>query len=669
MTQEKKLNLTKYAFLDYLKGDIFTWLNCNDNFQKASEEDEKLRESTPWRYKDKEDEENDFDIDEFYSTLRYGYEPDKLDLTKEVPDQIKAGLRVGQYSEMWAKLKWPTHNIVTIKGYDNEENVRKTNELLSSDKDLIIFEANFKHNDFVTRTDILVKTGNDIEIIEVKGSGSTKLLYALDLFFQKEIIERSNESYKGWKYSLLLLNKDYTHSSLYTKEQVAELVFINTNMVTNAHTLGSKVIKEYDPDKSTSWRLALNSYWYNPIEEWISMDEKPTFKDGKKRGKNFTFEVEAFFNTFVAEDLRNRFEDILTRIKEIQLMDNPPKLEFEDRNNRFMKSDYSIWALSVSGAYDVDDSIFDFRGTKLNWNKKCELFNDGIRSMVEPTFKDIVPDTIYKKYGDMTDEQAVLAFLTSDGKGTAGFGAPIQRNYFNKDESLIHKPLLLKDLSQYKSGPIYMYDFETANLAIPEVDGSSPYEQIVYQYSIHVITDPNDFDFETMKNIVHYEWLAEDRNKFHLNAWDEFVKVFETHGEGVYVAWNDSFEKNCIIRALDNWNFDDRIQIWLERIKDETIDLMIPFRSKFYYHKDLKGSYSIKYAGPHFASEIDYKNLSLVQRGDQSAAVAKMWLRADTDQSDIEWKQRREDMLKYCEYDTLLMVAILQRLKEKVKEY
>src|SRR5210317_1817655 len=98
--------------------------------------------------------------------------------------------------------------------------------------------------------------------------------------------------------------------------------------------------------------------------------------------------------------------------------------------------------------------------------------------MKEPSFEDIVPDTLLKKYGPMTDEQAIMAFLSSDGKGNAGFSAPIQRNYFEKEEALMHKPLLSEDLDQYKSGPIYMYDFETANLAIPEVNGSNPYEQI-----------------------------------------------------------------------------------------------------------------------------------------------------------------------------------------------
>ncbi len=658
---DKRLNLTKYAFLDYLKGDIFAWLNCNDNYQKASEEDEQLRILTPWRYSNDE-EDNEFDIDEYYKDIRYGVERDDLDLTTELPDQIKAGLRVGRYSELWAKGEWPSHEPITINGQSNEENINKTKELLSLDKDLIIFEATFKYNDFVIRTDILVKTGDEVKIIEVKGSSTPKLLYAFDLWFQKQIIELSNQEYNDWDYSLLLLNREYTHDVRYTEEQEAKFVFVNTNMVTNAHSLGAKKIPEIDPSKSVSWTKSLNNYWKNELIDWIGLDQTPSFMENKK-GKNFTFPIEQFFETYLAQEMEINFDDILQRIREIQLMDQPPKLEFEDRNNKYMKSDYMIWALQKSGAYEVENSIFDFRGNKLNWKVKCQLFLNGVKSMDEPSIEDIVPATLLSKVKGMSDEQAIMQFLDSDGKGAAGYSPIIQRNYFSKNEKLLHKILLKESLADYDRGPIYMYDFETANLAIPEVDKSSPYEQIVYQYSIHVITNPNDYDFATMKNVHHYEWLAEDRDTFHIEAWKNFVNVFKKHGEGVYVAWNDSFEKNCIKRALDNWDFDEETAGWMKEIQMETIDLMVPFRNKYYYHKDLKGSYSIKYAGPHFAPEINYKDLNLVQRGDQSAAVAKMWLREKSKQSDIDWGKRRKDMLKYCEFDTLLMVAILQRLQ------
>lgn len=667
MSNTKKLNLTKYAFLDYLKGDIFSWLNCNDNYQVASKANERLRNLTPWRFKDEEDVENDFDIDEFYSSMRYGVEEDDLDLSKETPDQIKAGIRVGEYSELWAKLNWPDHKVLFVNGNSNEENVRITKQALDSIENLLMFEGTFTYNDFNIRADIIVKTGDEVKVIEVKGSGSPKLLYGFDLMFQREVIERSNDNYINWDYSLLLLNREYIHNKEYNKEEKAKMVFVNTNMVTNAHQLGGKKIPEYDPDKPTNWIKSLNYRWYNPIEDWLDIDETPLFKYKTGRSKNFTFEFESFFNCTFIKEMRNNFDDILNKIKEIQLMDQPPKLEFESRNNKFLKSDYTPWALEVSGAYEVNDSIFDFRGNALNWDKKCKYFKEGKSSMRDLSIEEIVPSTLLNKVKGMSDEQAIMEFMKLDSKkGSASFGTIIQRNYFDKDETLKHRYMLLEDLQQYNDGPIYMYDFETANLAIPEVDGSSPYEQIVYQYSIHVILDPNDFDFKTMKNVIHYEWLAQDRDNFHIQAWENFKVVFEKHGPGKYVAWNKSFEINCIKRALEKWNFDDEVSGWLETIMNETIDLMDSFRAKFYYHKDLKGSYSIKYAGPHFAKEIDYKNLNLVQKGDQSAAVAKMWLRERTKQSDEDWFKRRKDMLKYCEYDTLLMVAILQRLKEKV---
>jgi predicted DNA binding CopG/RHH family protein len=50
-----------------------------------------------------------------------------------------------------------------------------------------------------------------------------------------------------------------------------------------------------------------------------------------------------------------------------------------------------------------------------------------------------------------------------------------------------------------------MYDFETVSQAIPRVKNMSTYEQVPYQYSIHVILDKDNFDFKSGKNIIHLE--------------------------------------------------------------------------------------------------------------------------------------------------------------------
>ena len=207
-----------------------------------------------------------------------------------------------------------------------------------------------------------------------------------------------------------------------------------------------------------------------------------------------------------------------------------------------------------------------------------------------------------------------------------------------------------------------MYDFETANLAVPLVEGGRPFQQIPYQFSVHIITNPNDYDFVTMKNVKHFEWLAKNKKTFVNDFWKELANMFLENGKGIYVSWNKSFEKT-IIRDMDISDLnDDQIEI-LNKVHDETIDLRDPFSVPYYYHKDFKGSSSIKKVGPHFEKSIRYDELQNVQKGDQSALYAKKWLTSKI--SEIEWEQIRNDMLIYCKYDTLLMVAILQRLQEK----
>lgn len=649
----KRLNLNKYAYLDYLKGDIFAWLTCNDNYLKAAKEDKELRDLTPWRYSDPEDAvENEDDNYE-----RYGLEA-------PITDQILTGLRVGEFSKLWAINKWPNHKVVNINLNTNLENLEMTKKALN-EKNVIIFESTFSYNDFFIKTDILVKTGNNIKVIEVKATTSPKEIHAFDLFFQREIINRSNTQWSNWDYSLLILNKQYIHDARLNtedgKKKIAEGVFINIDYTTNG-TLSER--KPEGKDYKVKWTHSNNIHFFNNLD---NTSEYPTFVEKRGRATNYTFSIKKFFESSLVKGLQDSFDKDLKRIMEIQRMENPPKLEFEDRNNKFMNSDYFVWALKKSGAFDVKGlSVFDLRN--INFKKKVELMNQNKLDVKDVFVSDISAKPFNEsKYNTTETNELINLFKNMDmpNKDTSKFSKVIQKHFFDKEESLLHKQAIELELSKYNKGPIYMYDFETANLAIPFVDCTSPYEQVVYQYSIHVILDPEDFDFKTMKNILHYEWLAKNKDNFNLEVWKNFVEVFKKHGEGTYVAWNMSFEKGCIKKAQTDLLTDEEKDI-LSKIVLETKDLMLSFQYKYYYHRDLKGSYSIKYVGPHFAKEINYKDLQNVQKGDQSAAVAKKWLRLNSKEGDLEWKDMRKDMLKYCEYDTLLMAAIFQRMKERL---
>ena len=57
----------------------------------------------------------------------------------------------------------------------------------------------------------------------------------------------------------------------------------------------------------------------------------------------------------------------------------------------------------------------------------------------------------------------------------------------------------------------------------------------------------------------------------------------------------------------------------MERFNANMVDLMVPFRERNYYTKEMEGSYSIKKVLPALLPEdpeLDYNELSLVHMGD-----------------------------------------------------
>ena len=104
----------------------------------------------------------------------------------------------------------------------------------------------------------------------------------------------------------------------------------------------------------------------------------------------------------------------------------------------------------------------------------------------------------------------------------------------------------------------------------------------------------------------------------------------------------------------------------LMNIHDNIRDLMIPFKNRYYYTKDMHGSYSIKYLLPAlFPNEesLNYHNLDLIHNGSEAM---DSYVNLDN-LSEEERTYTRERLLRYCELDTYAMVKILTKLKEVAK--
>ena len=212
----------------------------------------------------------------------------------------------------------------------------------------------------------------------------------------------------------------------------------------------------------------------------------------------------------------------------------------------------------------------------------------------------------------------------------------------------------IKDFMSTLFYPMYFLDFETYQQPIPKYDGIRPYMQIPFQYSLHYLLKSDG-------RLCHKEFLAEadidPRRSLALSL------VRDIPMNSCVLAYNMKFEK-MVIRELAN-TYED-LSEHLMNIHDNMYDLMIPFKDRDYYTKDMAGSFSIKYVLPALFpndSSLDYHNLDLIHNGSEAmTSFADLGTKSKSEQEKI-----RNSLLKYCELDTYAMVKIYYRLKEICK--
>jgi hypothetical protein len=124
---------------------------------------------------------------------------------------------------------------------------------------------------------------------------------------------------------------------------------------------------------------------------------------------------------------------------------------------------------------------------------------------------------------------------------------------------------------------------------------------------------------------------------------------------GAIIAYNASFERSCVKGLADALT---DLSLELHAIADRFVDLL-PIVQARYYHRDQRGSWSIKKVLPTIAPELDYSDLEV---GDGVAAQLA-WLEARSGQCTPERRaQIAASLAAYCERDTWAMVVLLRRL-------
>ena len=196
--------------------------------------------------------------------------------------------------------------------------------------------------------------------------------------------------------------------------------------------------------------------------------------------------------------------------------------------------------------------------------------------------------------------------------------------------------------------PLYFLDFETFSTSVPIIDGTRPYQQLVFQYSLHIQNEPSG-------ELIHKEYLAIPSSGDYLPDLIQTM-IADCSTSGDIIVYNQGFESGKI---KDMASMYPRFEVGLNAMLDRIVDLMVPFQKRWYYTPMMKGSYSIKYVLPALVPELSYKTLD-IQEGETASAVFSSMM-TGLFAGDIE--KTRRDLLEYCKLDTLAMVRILEVLR------
>jgi hypothetical protein len=197
--------------------------------------------------------------------------------------------------------------------------------------------------------------------------------------------------------------------------------------------------------------------------------------------------------------------------------------------------------------------------------------------------------------------------------------------------------------------PLYFLDYEAIWWALPLFDHSSPYQQIPFQFSLHIQKHEGE-------KPEHVEFL-------HTQMGDprpDFIKMLiEKCGKkGSVVVFNQTYESKInreIGRDFPEYESD------LQKINNRIIDIREPFRARHLYHPSMQGSDSLKSVLPAFVPEMSYDELDI---SDGEMASIR-YLSCINNQVDEEEKEQiYSNLRKYCCQDTLAEVKLLKVLYE-----
>ncbi len=204
----------------------------------------------------------------------------------------------------------------------------------------------------------------------------------------------------------------------------------------------------------------------------------------------------------------------------------------------------------------------------------------------------------------------------------------------------------LRDRIGSLSSPVYHLDFETINPAIPQFEGTRPYQQIPFMFSVHTESRSG--------SLGHVDYLHEESTDPRRSVAEQLIKKLGKQGSILMYTQFERVQIQNLANEFPDLNGD------LLRILNRLVDIA-PFVRKHYYHPEFRGSFSLKSVYP-VLGRSDYSDLEIAEGSIASIEYLHALNFDDSEERERIFRNLRE----YCKRDTLATHEILTRLRRHV---
>jgi hypothetical protein len=629
---------------------------------------------------------------------------DEYSNSKSIDPFLEALAQGGFQIEELARMHYPEGVLIEGNDWDYKLLWEQTQELLKQEN-VIIFEAAFLFDGLFVRTDILVKQGNKIELIEVKSKSfdpiddhlfigkmgkvvSSWKPYLFDVAFQKFVMQAC---FPEWRIKSFMMMAD--------KSKEASIDGLNQLFRISKKGEGRTGIKK----------------------KVATIEETGDSVLGRKDVSGIIQDIEE--NKF-------RYHDNLTFQDSIKLF-----------KEKYEKDEYVGWPTSFSSckACEFKCSIDELNQGKKSGFRECftKQHKWADNDFEKPNNFDIYD---FRRGGKLFDQGII--FKNELNEDLIDLKIEVEKLSTSHRQWLQVEKETNKDLSIYvdKDGlkekmdswtfPLHFIDFETSTVALPFYKGMSPYKQVAFQYSHHIYYEDG--------SIHHASEYINNQAGVFPNF--DFIRNLKTSlGTDRGTIFRYSNHENTILNAiyiqLVNSNEADKDEL-IAFIKDishskkesaikwtgdrDMVDLW-EVEKNFYYNPLTKGSNSIKavlpasLASSQMLQEKYSKPIGEINVSSRNFDESHVWLQTEngkvtnpykmlpplfenwteeqmeftlsemegindggaaltaygklqyTDMEQSEIDELTNALLKYCELDTLAMVMIYEHFRELVE--